>query len=50
MTKKQAIEILTQVCSIYRGTLSEHKTLQEALEVISKLEEKNDGESPTRTA
>lgn len=39
MTKEQAIELLTQVCSLYKGTLKEHQALQEALGVVSKLVE-----------
>jgi phosphoribosyl 1,2-cyclic phosphodiesterase len=45
MTKEQAINLLSQVCSIYRGTLEEHKALQEALEVIKNLEEKKEKNS-----
>jgi hypothetical protein len=39
MNKEQAINALTQVCSAYRGTLEEHKVLQQALEVIKGLVE-----------
>ena len=37
MEKQQAINIITQVCNIYKGTLDEHKALQEALQVINGL-------------
>lgn len=39
MKKQEALEVLSQVCGIYKGTLEEHKTLQAALEAVSKLEE-----------
>ena len=39
MDKKQAIEIISQICSIYKGTLQEHQTIQEALQFINTLEE-----------
>lgn len=38
MTKQQAIDLITQVCVNYRGTLQEHQALQEALKVINSLE------------
>jgi hypothetical protein len=38
MTKEQAVQLLTQVCAIYKGTLEEHTALQQALEVVKKLE------------
>ena len=38
MTKKEAIEILTQVCNQYRGLLTEHQAIQEALKVVSEVE------------
>lgn len=34
MTKSEAINVLTQVCNQYKGTLQEHQILQEALKVI----------------
>jgi hypothetical protein len=39
MTKKEAINLLEQVCAAYRGTLEEHRKLQEALEAIKLLAE-----------
>lgn len=39
MTKAQAIDLVTQVCVIYKGTLSEHQALQDALKVINTLVE-----------
>ncbi len=42
MTKEEAMQLLRQVCAIYRGTLSEHNSLQEALNVISELIIKSD--------
>jgi len=38
MNKKEAIEILTQVCNQYRGLLTEHQAIQEALKVVSEVE------------
>jgi hypothetical protein len=37
MTKEQALQLLTNVCAIYKGTLEEHKALQEALKVIGEV-------------
>jgi len=48
MNKKEAIEILTQVCNQYRGLLTEHQAIQEALKVVSELEEKRVEEKPTK--
>jgi len=39
MTKEEAIQLLRQVCAIYRGTLSEHNSLQQALKVVEELQE-----------
>lgn len=36
MNKEQAIQILTQVCAMYRGTLEDHQQLQTALQVVKK--------------
>ena len=38
MNKQEAIEILTQVCNQYRGLLTEHQVIKEALKVVSELE------------
>ena len=38
MNKTEAISILTQVCNQYRGLLTEHQAIQEALKVISEEE------------
>jgi hypothetical protein len=35
MDLKQALAILADVCSKYRGTLAEHNTLQTALAVVA---------------
>lgn len=40
MTKQEAMQLLRQVCAIYRGTLEEHSKLQEALKVVEGLQEK----------
>ena len=37
MKKEEALNLITQVLVNYRGTLNEHKILQEALELIKKL-------------
>lgn len=39
MTKQEAIQLLKQVCAIYRGTLEEHSKLQQALKVVEELQE-----------
>ena len=39
MTPNQAFDLLTQVCSAFRGTLQEHQALQKALEVLKPKEE-----------
>jgi len=36
MDKEQAIKIVASVCSQFKGTLDEHKKIQEAIAVISK--------------
>ena len=38
MEKKQALQIIAQVCAVYRGTLQEHQALQTALQVINEGE------------
>jgi len=40
MTKQEAIQLLKQVCAVFRGTLQDHQQLQEALKVIEGLQEK----------
>lgn len=35
MTLEQAINLLSQVCAQYKGTLEEHQHLQRALQVVS---------------
>lgn len=44
MTKEQAIDLLKQVCTIYKGTLQEHQVLQEAIKVIEELDSKKEAE------
>jgi len=39
MTPEQALGLLKQVCSVYKGTLEEHKALQQALETLKPKEE-----------
>jgi len=39
MNKTEAISILTQVCNQYRGLLTEHQAIQEALKVVSEVKE-----------
>ncbi len=39
MNKQQAIDLITQVCAMYKGTLQEHSALQEALKIINTLVE-----------
>ncbi len=36
----EAVKILRQVCSVYKGTLQEHEVMLKALEVVSKKEDK----------
>jgi hypothetical protein len=45
MDKQQAWNLMTQVCANYRGTIEEHKALQQALEVL-KPEVKKDEVKP----
>jgi hypothetical protein len=42
MNKEQAYKIILQVCEQFRGTLSEHQTIQQALAVLKPVEEKKD--------
>jgi hypothetical protein len=39
MKREEAINLVTQVCVMYKGTLQEHSALQEALKVINTLVE-----------
>ena len=36
MTLDEAMAIITKVCALYRGTLQEHKRIQEALAVVER--------------
>ena len=36
MKLEEALNLLRQVCSGFRGTLQEHQSLQEALQVVEK--------------
>lgn len=36
MDKQQALAIIKQVCSAYKGTLEEHTTIQSAIEELNK--------------
>jgi len=38
ISKTEAIAILTQVANQYRGLLTEHQAIQEALKVVSEVE------------
>jgi hypothetical protein len=35
LTKEQALNNLAQVCAVYKGTLEEHKVLQESLKLLA---------------
>lgn len=49
MTVDQALKVLAQVCSVYKGDLGEHQTLQGALEKIKEeISLKQKGESAVR--
>lgn len=37
MTEQDAMLIVSNVCALYRGTLSEHADIQEAVRILSKL-------------
>lgn len=39
MTKEQAINLLDQVCLLFKGTRQEHMLLQQAMELVKSLEE-----------
>ena len=39
MEKKEAIGIISQVCSVFKGTIQEHNVIQEALKYLSVLAE-----------
>ena len=47
MDKKQAWELLAQVCALFKGNLEEHKALQKALEVLKPEEPKNEEVKPS---
>ena len=48
MKLEEALNLLKQVCAGFRGTLQEHQTLQEALQVVEKRcsEKKEKKKSP----
>ena len=35
MNKKQALDLLAQVCAQYKGSLQEHTAIQQALKIVS---------------
>ncbi len=39
MEKKDAFNLVAQVCAIYKGSLEEHKAIQTALELLKPIEE-----------
>lgn len=39
MNKKEALNIISQVTSVYKGTLQDHTLIQEALKYLEGLEE-----------
>jgi len=39
MEREEAIQVIKQVCSAYKGTLQEHQTIQTAINVIDVKEE-----------
>jgi hypothetical protein len=45
ITLEQALNILSQVASVYKGTLQEHQTIIEAFKVLKE----NIKEAPTKT-
>lgn len=47
MKREEAINLVTQVCVMYKGNLQEHQALQQALEVIKGLIEP--GSEPVET-
>lgn len=48
MDKKQALGIVGQVCAAHSGTLQDHQAIQEALKVISTLEEPKTAKESTK--
>jgi hypothetical protein len=42
MKKEEALQIIKNVCAVYRGTLQEHVKIQDAIKIIEKQkDEKN---------
>ena len=39
MKREEALSLLSQVCAMFKGTLQEHTAIQQALEVVKKIEE-----------
>lgn len=48
MTVEQALNILSQVASVYKGTLQEHQTIIEAFKVIKEALEPKAEEKKTK--
>lgn len=42
MEKKEAFNLVAQVCAIYKGSLEEHKAIQTALEILKPIEEQKE--------
>lgn len=42
INKQDALGIVSQVCSTFKGTLQEHQLIQRALAYLNTLEEKTD--------
>jgi len=40
MTLEQALDLLSQVCAQFKGTLQEHQLIQKALQIVAKKEGK----------
>ena len=40
MDKKEAISVVAQVCSVYKGTAQEHQVIAQAIQYLNSLEDK----------
>lgn len=38
MQKDEALQVISQVCAVYKGTLADHQRIQEALAVLKEPE------------
>lgn len=46
MDKQEAFKVLSQVCSVFKGSLQEHTSIQTALQLLKPVEKKPENLEP----